>query len=150
MNSVAIVKRKLKPGKTYEDFRKAWYHTQGFGVKTTMYSMMNAFDPSEIVVIGLMDIESEEQLQEVLKIDVTERLDNSLDDIIEPNIDRDFGALLAIDDFSADGKLEYKPASINGKKTDLQEVQLGLQAVAQAIIDASSARDKAKQNKTAT
>ena len=32
MITVAIVTRRLKEGKTYEDFRKAWYHTIGFGV----------------------------------------------------------------------------------------------------------------------
>lgn len=146
MNSIAIIKRKLKPGKTYEDFRKAWYHTQGFGVKTIMYTMMNAFDPGEIIVIGFMDLESEQQLQQVLKIDVEERLDNSLDDIIEPSIERDFGALLAIDDFSPDGELKYTPAAVDGKITNLEEVSLGLQTVAQAITQASEARDRMKKD----
>ncbi len=28
---VSIITRRLEDGKTYEDFRKAWYHTIGFG-----------------------------------------------------------------------------------------------------------------------
>ena len=147
MNSVTIIKRKLKPGKTYEDFRKAWYHTQGFGAKTTMYSMINAFDPSEIIVIGMMDIASENELNNVLKIDVKERLENSLDDVIEPSIERTFGALVAIDDFSPQGSLEYKAAEINGVPTDLEAVSIGLQTVVESITAASKIRDEAKTSR---
>jgi len=32
MMMVSIIIRRLKKGKTYEDFRKAWYHTTGFGI----------------------------------------------------------------------------------------------------------------------
>lgn len=144
MNGISIIKRKLKPGKTYEDFRKAWYHEQGFGVKTTMYSMINAFDPSEIIVIGMMDITSRDELDSVLTIDIEERLTNNLDDIIEPNIERNFAALVAIDDFSPEGILEYQPAAINGEKTDLEAINIGLKSVVEAITEASNTRDKAK------
>ncbi len=43
MKAVAIVTRTLKPGKTYADYRKAWFHSNGFGVPTTMYTVVNAF-----------------------------------------------------------------------------------------------------------
>jgi hypothetical protein len=33
MTTVSILTRRLREGKTYEDFRKAWFHTTGFGVE---------------------------------------------------------------------------------------------------------------------
>jgi hypothetical protein len=35
---ISILMRRLKEGKTYEDFRKAWYHTVGFGTPCKLYS----------------------------------------------------------------------------------------------------------------
>ncbi len=43
MMVVSIIKRRLKEGKTYDDFRKAWYHTTGFGTTSKLYTMINAF-----------------------------------------------------------------------------------------------------------
>ena len=33
ITTVAILTRRLREGKSYDDFRKAWYHTTGFGVE---------------------------------------------------------------------------------------------------------------------
>ncbi|GAB6286612.1 MAG: hypothetical protein STSR0009_28140 [Methanoregula sp.] len=85
MITVAIVTRKLKEGKTYEDFRKAWYHTVGFGMLTKMFTAVNAADPREIIVIGFVET-TLDQFQTGLEIDVKERLTHSLDDVIEPEI----------------------------------------------------------------
>jgi hypothetical protein len=146
MMSVAIVKRRLKEGKTYEDFRKAWYHTVGFGTKNKMYSLINAFDEREIIVIGFTEIPTEtEDIIEGLRIDVKERLDNPLDDIIEPEIERDFGILISEDDFSADGAIEYKNPAIDGTEVDVQEVFKGLLAWKQGLEQASAERDAAKK-----
>jgi len=51
MKFVAIVTRTLRPGKTYDDYRKEWFHTNGFGIPRTMYPMVNAFNPHEIISI---------------------------------------------------------------------------------------------------
>ena len=32
ITTVAMITRRLKKGKTYDDFRRAWFHTTGFGV----------------------------------------------------------------------------------------------------------------------
>lgn len=51
---VSIVTRRLKEGKTYGDFRKAWYHTIRFGINSDtpsepplgrLYTMINALIP---------------------------------------------------------------------------------------------------------
>ena len=146
MMSVAIVKRRLKEGKTYEDFRKAWYHTVGFGTKNKMYSLINAFDEREIIVIGFTELPEEtEDILEDLRIDVKERLENPLDDVIEPEIERDFGILISEDDFSAEGNIEYKNPTIDGKEVDIEEVFNGLLAWKQGLEQASAERDAAKK-----
>lgn len=141
--TVAIVTRKLKPGKTYEDFRKAWFHTVGFGTPTKMYTALNINDPSEIIVMGFVESEIE-QFMEGLNIDVKERLDNPLDDVIEPEIGRQFGMVISEDDFSPEGKIEYKEPSISNQKTDLDRIYEDITKIAEMIQSASEKRDKLK------
>src|SRR5271169_3294496 len=76
---VAILKRRLREGKTYEDFRKTWYHRAGFGVANRMLTVLNAADPREIVVISLTEI-TEDQVRRLITIDASERESKPLDD----------------------------------------------------------------------
>jgi hypothetical protein len=142
--TVAIVTRKLKPGKTYEDFRTAWYHTVGFGAKTRMYTAINVFDPTEIIVMGFVESEID-KFMDGLNIDVKERLENPLDDVIEPEIGRQFGMVVSEDDFSPEGTIEYRDASIDNEKTNLKEVYADISKIAQMIKVASEDRDKQKR-----
>jgi hypothetical protein len=144
MITVAIVTRRLKEGKTYEDFRKAWFHTIGFGAPSNLYTMINVNDPREITVIGFVESRLD-QYREGLKIDVKERLDHSLNDIIEPEIGRTFGILVAEDDFSSMGSIAYRPASVCGKETDLDQVCHDLSTLAGMIAEASVVRDRIRQ-----
>lgn len=146
MMTVAIVTRRLKEGKTYEDFRKAWYHTVGFGTPTKMYTAINVNDPQEIIVMGFVESELDQYLAG-LKIDVKERLDNPLDDVIEPEIGRKFGILVSEDDFSPEGAIDYKPPSVSGRDTDLDEVYNDLSEIARMISLASAERDEFKGEK---
>jgi hypothetical protein len=144
--SVAIVKRRLKEGKTYEDFRKAWYHTMGFGTKNKMYSLINAFDEREIIVIGFTELPSEtKDILKGLRIDVKERLDNPLGDVIEPEIERDFGILISEDDFSSEGAIEYKKPTVDGIEINVEEIVNGLIEFKQALKQASAERDAARK-----
>ncbi|MBI4813479.1 MAG: ROK family protein [Methanobacterium sp.] len=154
MMMVSIITRRLKEGKTYEDFRKAWYHTIGFGITQDMplkppfgrlYTVINAFDPREIMVIGFGPEISEESLKSVLNIDVKDRLNNPLDDVIEPDIGRSFGVLVSEDDFSPEGELEYQESSVSGVKTDLRELEGLVGLVKTEIEKASTKRDQAKK-----
>jgi hypothetical protein len=140
MIQAAIIKRRLKEGKTYEDFRRAWYHTIGFGTANKMFTIINGLDPREIIVIGFNET-SLKQVRELADIDIQERLSNPLDDVIEPEIERTFGILIAEDDFSPSGEIEYKVASVGGKETDLKEVDRNLDEVAKIIAEISQKRD---------
>jgi hypothetical protein len=148
VTTVSILTRRLKEGKTYDDFRKAWFHTTGFGVKgkevegssNRMFSTINVFDPREIIVLGFATT-TLEQLQDALDIDVKVRGENPLDDVIEPAIGRKFCALISEDDFSAAGDIPYKPAAIGGKKTDMAKFAQTMQALQGLFAAASGKRD---------
>lgn len=146
MKTVSIVTRRLKEGKTYEDFRRAWYHTVGFGTPTKMITALNVDDPREVIVMGFIEADIE-GYQEGLKIDVKERLDNPLDDVIEPEIGRKFGIILSEDDFSDEGEIEYKDPSLDGKETDIEEVYSSLTRLMEMINQASAERDRLKKKK---
>jgi hypothetical protein len=47
--------RKLREGKTYADFRDAWYPEAGFGTPSRILSGPGVVDPTEIVTIGFVD-----------------------------------------------------------------------------------------------
>jgi hypothetical protein len=148
--SIVILTRRLREGKTYEDFRKAWYHTVGFGTEfgtaSKLYTAINVFDQREIIVVGIGEVKLEQDAMRLARIDIKERLEHPLDAVIEPEMGRTFGILVSEDDFSPAGKIEYKPASINGKETDFKEVAQGLALAQKLIAQAMKERDKAKKN----
>ena len=137
-----MITRRLKEGKTYEDFRKAWFHTIGFGTPSRLYTVISAADAREVIVIGFVETDPENALA-TARIDVKERLANPLDDVIEPDIGRKFGVLVSEDDFSAEGAIEYRPLSIGGKETDLKEVAQDLAGFDTVIRLASAERELA-------
>jgi hypothetical protein len=49
--------RKLRPGKTYADFRTAWFPDVGFGVPARVISGGGVLDPTEVVTVGFVDAE---------------------------------------------------------------------------------------------
>ncbi|NMB78643.1 MAG: ROK family protein [Methanomicrobiales archaeon] len=148
VTTISILTRRLRKGKTYDDFRKAWFHTTGFGVEgkevegsgNRMYSMINIFDPQEVVVIGFSTT-TPDQLRDALEIDVKVRGENPLDEAIEPEIGRKFCALVAEDDFSAAGAIPYQPAMVNGKATDIKEFASLLSALQGLFGAAAQKRD---------
>lgn len=122
---VAIVRRWLREGKTYEDFREEWFHETGFGTTNRMFSCLNVADPREVITIALTEA-SPENAERLIAVDAAERGGSPLNHIVEPRIERTFGILVAEDDFSAAGQIPYWPASVGGRTPDLREVQAAL------------------------
>jgi len=145
MKVLTILTRRLKEGKTYDDFRKAWYHTVGFGLPTRLYSAINTFDTREIIVVAMGEVDADQAVK-MLRTDVRERLEHPLDGVIEPEIGRTFGIIVAEDDFSPQGSLEIKPASVGGRETDFAEVAQGLAVAKRLIAQAAAERDEAKKS----
>lgn len=148
VTTVSIITRRLKEGKSYEDFRKAWYHSTGFGIRgegksrsgNRMFTLLNIFDPREIIVIGF-NTTTMDELEKALGIEVAFRESNPLDAVIEPEIGRRFCTLIAEDDFSAAGEIPYRPALIAGKETDIPKAGKNRQAIAALFAAAAAKRD---------
>jgi len=122
MIAVAILRRRLRQGKSYEDFRKAWFHEEGFGAPNRMLTMLNIADPREVIVIAMTEVKSVTDGVKLIDVDKKQRSASPLDEIIEPEIDRTFGILVAEDDFSAAGTLEYQGAAVGGAPTNFAAV----------------------------
>jgi hypothetical protein len=152
MMGIIILTRRLKKDKTYEDFRKAWYHTVGYGVPVRLYSAINAFDQREIIVVALGEVKPGQDPTKLIQTEVKERLEHPLEAVIEPEVGRTFGIVVSEDDFSPTGKMEYRPASINGKETDFKEITQGLEVARELFTRAEAEREAARtsRRKTAT
>jgi len=51
----SVLIRKLKPGQTYEDFRKEWLPQEPYyGSPVFVVNAQNIYDPTEIITIGLV------------------------------------------------------------------------------------------------
>jgi hypothetical protein len=147
MMFMSILTRRLREGRTYEDFRKAWYHTVGYGAPVKFYSAINAFDQREIVVVALGEIKPGQDPMRLVQIEVKERLDRPLGAVIEPEIGRTFGIVVAEDDFSPTGKMKFRPASVNGKETDFKEIAQGLEMARKLFTRAAAERDAAMKRR---
>ena len=148
MKFVTIIHRRLREGKTFADYRQAWFHAKGFGGPTTMYSVVNAFDPREIISVAVCGDDSgdfagmKEKLEEALAIDVRERNASPLDDIVEDTIVRHFGLVIAEDDFSPAGSLPYVEPAVGGVPSDYDEFVRWSGELAALIAAAAGQRDE--------
>jgi hypothetical protein len=76
MKFMAIIHRRLREGKTVDDYRKAWFHASGFGAPTTMYTVVNTFDPRELISIAAVGLgggdfeETKSKMKSMLDIDL--------------------------------------------------------------------------------
>lgn len=92
-----------------------------------MLTMLNVADPREVIVIGMTAVEFAEDGARLIGIDQEQLGESPLDAIIEADVDWTFAILVAEDDFSAGGSLNYQPAAIDGTPTDLTAVHNAIQ-----------------------
>jgi hypothetical protein len=114
---VSILVRRLREGKTYEDFREAWLPEKGFGWPTRVVTAQRMDDPREIITIGFSDISAEqaegllaqvgleasgeERSEAAAKPDDAQlRRRSRIDEVIEPEMTRTFYVQLAEDDLT--------------------------------------------------
>ncbi|MEM6463578.1 MAG: hypothetical protein AAF724_16860 [Pseudomonadota bacterium] len=65
---VAILIRRLKPGKTYDDFIAAWYPEKGFDMPVAGPDLcVNIADEREIAAIAYLDVAERPSLEAVLE-----------------------------------------------------------------------------------
>lgn len=54
---VAVFRRRLKAGKTFEDFIEAWEADKGFGVPARVFNAVNLADEREVLSVGFVAID---------------------------------------------------------------------------------------------
>lgn len=116
---VSVIARRLKPGKTYDDFVRAWYPDKGFGVPVRGPMLCQSVsDPSEILAIAFLDIADRNSLAEVgarIAAQEATRHDRIADVIAEST----FRGIFEVDDqfdFSTDATVAAgKPAVVRGR-----------------------------------
>jgi hypothetical protein len=54
---VSVLVRRLRAGKTYEDFVAAWYPERGFGMPARVATARNVADEREILTFGMHDVD---------------------------------------------------------------------------------------------
>jgi hypothetical protein len=98
---IAVLSRRLREGKTYEDFREAWLPEQGFGFPTRVLSAQAADDEREIITIGFSEMDEAEAEAQLQRIGPQEqRRHDKIDAVIEPGMTRRFYVQVADDDFT--------------------------------------------------
>jgi hypothetical protein len=83
---IAVLVRRLRPGRTYEDFVNAWYPDRGFGIAVRGPVLgVNVDDEREILTLSFINLTLREQLEaELQRVADQEHLRHDrLADIIE-------------------------------------------------------------------
>jgi hypothetical protein len=52
---ISVLTRRLREGKTYEDFHEAWLPDHGFGFPTRVVSALRVDDDREVITIGFSE-----------------------------------------------------------------------------------------------
>jgi hypothetical protein len=55
---VALFRRRLRKGASFEDFLAAWEADKGFGVPTRVFNAVSFEDPREILSVGFVDVDA--------------------------------------------------------------------------------------------
>jgi hypothetical protein len=98
---VSVFRRRLKEGKTFDDFLEAWGAEEGFGVPTRVFNAARLDDEREILTFAFVDIEAEALGTATAAVADQEAARHSrIDDVIESTELRAFYDLLREDDLS--------------------------------------------------
>ncbi len=98
---ISVLVRRLREGKTYEDFREAWLPEQSFGFPTRVLSAQRVDDQREVLTIGLSELDEAQAEAQFQRIGPQEqRRHDRIDAVVEPDMTRQFYVQVADDDFS--------------------------------------------------
>jgi hypothetical protein len=100
---VALFRRRLAPGASFEDFIQAWTADQGFGVPARVFNAVSLEDPREILSVGFVDIDPAALGSAIEGVATQEAARHSrIDEVIESTVFRGFFALETEHDFTAE------------------------------------------------
>jgi hypothetical protein len=109
---VAVFRRRLREGRTFEDFKRAWEADKGFGVPARVFNAVNLADEREILSVGFVAIEPEALDAGTEQVAAQEQVrHNRIDDVIE----------------STELKAMYRLATEHDLSHDPREIEVGSQ-----------------------
>ena len=98
---VSVIVRRLKDGKTYDDFRTAWYPDKGFGVPVRVISAVSNADEREIISVGFVDVAADELDQSLVSVAAAEAVRHDrIAEVIESTVHRGIYEVRDEDDLS--------------------------------------------------
>jgi hypothetical protein len=98
---ISILTRRLKDGRTYDDFRRAWLPDEAFGVPTRVISAQGLGDPRDIVTIGFSDLKPEDAEAFLARVGPQEEVRHDrIAEVIEPEMTRALYIQVADDDLT--------------------------------------------------
>jgi hypothetical protein len=100
---VAVFRRRLKDGASFEGFIEAWQAERGFGVQARVFNAVSLDDPREILSVGFVDIDAAALGSAAQNVAAQEAVRHSrIDAVIESTVLRAFFDLRTEHDLSAD------------------------------------------------
>jgi len=100
---IAVFRRRLRDGATFEDFIAAWEAEKGFGVPARVFNAVSLADEREILTIGIVGIDADDFPSMVAGVHDQEAQRHSrIDEVIESTELRAFYDLRTEHDFTGD------------------------------------------------
>jgi hypothetical protein len=108
---VAVFRRRLKQGTSFEEFKRAWEAEKGFGAPTRVFNAVNIADDREVLSIGFVAVAPEELQAGIEAVSAREQVRHGrIDEVIESTELRAMYQLVTEHDFS-DEPRELEPGS---------------------------------------
>jgi hypothetical protein len=83
----SILVRRLKEGFSYDDFHRAWFPDQGFGVPARVRTARRVDDPRELLSVGFLDLPVAELAAGLERVAAAERLRHDrIEEVIESTV----------------------------------------------------------------
>jgi hypothetical protein len=103
---VSVLVRRLKEGRTFEDFIQAWEADQGFGVPTRVVNALSLEDPRDVISIGFVALEAARLREGLAGSQVTEAIRHDrISEVIESTTLRCTYELKTEHDFTLDPRV---------------------------------------------
>ena len=103
---VALFRRRLKDGVTFEDFIAAWEADRGFGVPARVFNAVSVDAPREVLSVGFVDIEASTIAAATADVADQEAVRHSrIEEVVESTILHAYYDLRTEHDFSGDPRL---------------------------------------------
>ena len=100
---VALFRRRLRDGVTFEDFIEAWEADKGFGVPARVLNAVSVDDPREILSVGFVDIDASTIAASTATVADQEAVRHSrIEEVVESTILHAYYDLRTEHDFSGD------------------------------------------------